>query len=209
MLSTIGSSTSKPVQRTEVKENNPHIKGLHFLLGTLLYPVVLDIQIIAQQTLKTIGFQEISTDDLVERISERLGDLSRCFSDEDPEIRPLQIPMQLSESVGKAIFFQDFVQSYLLDQKLTLLLRKFSPEWQNFPGTTRGKISRVVVTSLLFTAFQPLLKGMCYSPTTSPIAIRVNDFICGIFCAALKEYTSSGAPSIAINIMRDYIGVIY
>lgn len=209
MVSILSPSPLKQQEITEVKENDLQSKSLYFLLGTLLYPLVLDIQIVAQQTLKTIGFQEISADDLVERMSERLGDLSRCFTDEDPEIHPLQIPMQLSKSVGKAVVFQDFVQSYLLDQKLTLLLRKYSPEWQDFLGTTKGKISRIVLTSLLFTAFQPLVNGISYSPSTSPIAMKVNDFICGIFCAALKEFTGSTAPSVAINIMRDYIGVIY
>ena len=191
------------------RKETPSNKVLQFVIGAALYPVLLETQIVTQEVLAALGKTAISAEEIFVMIKGQVEYLMGGFDGTVSDSHPLQLPLLVSQSVGTTIIFQDFIQSDLLEKRLPLLSRKISPDLEHFLHKTHAKMTRILLSSLLYATLKPYITCSRARPAYHQLAYFVNDFICGIFSSSLKELTRSSTPAIALNMFRDYLALIY
>ena len=111
--------------------------------------------------------------------------------------------------VAKPFFYGEFVQNYLLDHKLTILLNRVAPNYAHLPKTTLGKILRVVTTSLLDASFiywiqkirqDSFTDYVILFPTDSRLTLAVDAFAGSCITGAARELTNSNLTGIGMYL---------
>lgn len=105
-------------------------------------------------------------------------------------------------SIADPIFYSEFIQNYLLDDRLSALLKKISPDHVDFLQTTKGKICRILATSLVAFGISFGYSGFNY-PLANTLAISVNRFILVAFFGGLREITNSNLTGIGLNCFKN------
>ena len=192
--------TSKSLLQFFEKEPTPIWK---FFAGIVLIPAQSALKSVIQQILNPPPIAPLYGLEIRSESSIRQIASNSLFLLEEP---PVSI-------IAKPFFYGEFVQNYLLNQKLSILLNRFTPHYAHLPKTTMGKIARVIITSLLDASMiylrqqmrQQSLGKICsdyYAPYScqvdSSLALAVDAFAGTCIAGAARELTNSNLPGVGM-----------
>lgn len=168
-----------------------------FALGAATFIPMLFSQAIGQTALAISGQYFINP---VAMISKSWQNFDRLLK------TPISILAARSCSpIGSTLLFQEFFQSYLLNDVLSSLLGKFSLKLGALPKSTEGKVVRVVLSSLLLTASKGVIDNLNHFSEEAIFARSINYFILASFSGALREVTGNPLASMALNTLAEQL----
>lgn len=172
-----------------------------FALGVTTYPVVVLAQTLIQASLNQLGYSSLSMGGALNHAWNQVVSL--------PNRQWSQLINTSLAPIGKQLFFGEFIQNYLLGEKLSSLIQQVAPKYAHYPNTRQGQILRLTTASLLYATFcqavRPVSTGWGSAPSASPSFI--NDCAMAIFAGLLKEKTGSNLPGIGLYLAEAHLGV--
>lgn len=106
--------------------------------------------------------------------------------------------------IQEEVLFRNLIQSQIFNTLTKEFVGKFCPGKENLLDSLSAKITRVVVTSLLFSAYH--LQNTHFDNTSLSQQL-VHTFVLGTFCGILKESTQSDSLPIALHMAYNLVNV--
>lgn len=180
------------VKTVLTQPENPTAK---FFSGLAIFPLAVLTNLTARQLLRLLdnSIGSIDTYLYLSVVKDNLIELPNRITKSD-------VCFEAAFASGAEFVIHEFGQNYLLDKKLTLLLKKISPELAEVTKTTSAKVMRTFVVSILTTW---LFDYQIFERKTPYWMLQ--SLIFNLFSGAMYQMTNSILPGTAFRLAKHEI----